>query len=360
LLALLSLIFSTSLYGQKELKIYYNSQWEITSPDSVHSYIRIVSVDTLTGGFIGKVKDYNTSGTLIMAGGYLDFKEEGPFTYYYENGNIERVGNYSNGLRTGRWKYNYSDGRPLQEVGFGFDEEYEIHYMYDSVGNKILENGTGTWYSIYEEYEVPGKIILRGNFKGNVVDGDWMCQLNNGEIVYKQKFKKGKILESYFTNPDGSKAQDFPKGFNNVLMPPYKHHVTNEFIHVKGIDRSLYPALKRLPLPTMASSDEIYLEVEETAIPRGGMSAFYETIGRNLRYPAEARKNGISGKVFVEFIINKDGTLSDVRAIKGIGYGCDEEAVRVVSLSPPWIPGTQSGKPVRQRMVVPLSFKIGR
>lgn len=358
LLALLSLIFSLNVHAQKDVKIYYNSQWEITSPDTIYSYFRIASVDTLTGGFVGTVKDYSTSGTLIMTGGYLDSREGGLFTYYYENGEIERVGNYSNGLRTGLWRYKYPDGKPQQEVEFGVQEEYEILYMYDSVGNKVLQKGTGTWYSIYEEYEVPGKVILRGSFKENLVDGDWVCQLSSGEVIYKQKFKKGKLLESYFTNPDGSKAQDYPQGFNNVLMPPYKHRVTNEFTHVKGIDRSSYPALKRLPLPMMASGDQIYLVVEETARPRGGISAFYEIVGKNLTYPAQARKNRISGKVFVEFVINTDGTLSDVRVIKGIGYGCDEEAVRVVSLSPPWIPGTQRGEAVRQRMVLPLAFRI--
>jgi TonB family protein len=366
LLALLSLLFSINVYGQKEVKIYYNSQWEITSPDSVYSYVRIVSVDTLTGSFVGTVKDYSTTGILIMAGRYLDSREEGLFTYYYENGKIERAGNYSNGLREGIWKYHYPDGRTQQEVEFGPDEVFKIRYMYDSAGNKILQEGTGSWYSIYEEYEVPGKVILTGSFKGNMFDGDWMCRLSTGEVIYKQKFKKGKLLESYFTNPDGSKAQDYPEGFNTVLLPPYKHHVTNEFTHVEGIDRSFYPALKRLPLPMglplpmKDSVDQIYLVVEVTAQPRGGMPAFYEIIGKNLKYPAQARKNGVMGKVFVEFVINTDGTLSDVRAIKGIGSGCDEEAVRVVSLSPPWIPGTQRGEPVRQRMVLPIAFRIGR
>jgi protein TonB len=105
--------------------------------------------------------------------------------------------------------------------------------------------------------------------------------------------------------------------------------------------------------------DQIFLVVEETAMPQGGMQAFYEYVGKKLKYPAQARRMGIEGKVFVEFVINRDGTIQDVKAIKGIGAGCDEEAVRVIQSAPSWKPGKQRGKPVRQRMVLPITFKLG-
>jgi protein TonB len=105
--------------------------------------------------------------------------------------------------------------------------------------------------------------------------------------------------------------------------------------------------------------DEIFLVVEESATPQGGMQAFYEYVGKKLKYPAQARRMGIEGKVFVEFVINRDGSIQDVKAIKGIGAGCDEEAVRVIQSAPSWKPGKQRGKPVRQRMVLPITFKLG-
>jgi protein TonB len=105
--------------------------------------------------------------------------------------------------------------------------------------------------------------------------------------------------------------------------------------------------------------DQIFLVVEETATPTGGMPAFYEYVGKKLKYPAQARRMGIEGKVFVEFVIERDGTITDVKAIKGIGAGCDEEAVRVLQSAPKWKPGKQRGKPVRQRMVLPIAFKLG-
>ncbi|HWA34570.1 MAG TPA: TonB family protein [Cyclobacteriaceae bacterium] len=106
-------------------------------------------------------------------------------------------------------------------------------------------------------------------------------------------------------------------------------------------------------------TDEIFTVVEESAAPKGGMAAFYKYVGEKIKYPAQARRMGIEGRVFVEFVINKDGSLSDVKAIKGIGAGCDEEAVRIIQSAPPWTPGKQRGKPVKQRYTLPIIFKLG-
>lgn len=105
--------------------------------------------------------------------------------------------------------------------------------------------------------------------------------------------------------------------------------------------------------------EEIFTIVEEPAAPKGGMPAFYKYVGEKMKYPAQARRMGIEGRVFVEFVINKDGSISDVRAVKGIGAGCDEEAVRVLQSAPAWSPGKQRGKSVKQRMVLPITFKLG-
>jgi protein TonB len=106
--------------------------------------------------------------------------------------------------------------------------------------------------------------------------------------------------------------------------------------------------------------NEIFLVVEETAAPIGGMSAFYEYVSKKMqgKYPAQARRMGIEGRVFVEFVVERDGSLTDVKAIKGIGAGCDELAVKVVKEAPKWKPGKQRGKPVRQKMVLPIVFKL--
>ena len=106
-------------------------------------------------------------------------------------------------------------------------------------------------------------------------------------------------------------------------------------------------------------TDQVFTIVEESATPKGGMGAFYKFVGDKIKYPPQARRMGIEGRVFVEFVIGKDGSLSEVRAIKGIGAGCDEEAVRIVQSAPAWNPGKQRGKPVKQRYTLPIIFKLG-
>jgi len=104
--------------------------------------------------------------------------------------------------------------------------------------------------------------------------------------------------------------------------------------------------------------DEIFTIVEETATPKGGMAAFYKFVGSKLKYPPQANRMGVEGKVYVEFVINRDGSIVDARVVRGIGAGCDEEAVRVVASSPAWNPGKQRGKAVRQKYTLPIIFKL--
>lgn len=105
--------------------------------------------------------------------------------------------------------------------------------------------------------------------------------------------------------------------------------------------------------------EEIFTIVEDPASPVGGMTAFYKYVGDKIKYPPQARRMGVEGRVFVEFVIDKDGSITEVRAVKGIGAGCDEEAVRILQGAPKWKAGKQRGKPVKQRMVLPITFKLG-
>ncbi|MDW3210142.1 MAG: energy transducer TonB [Reichenbachiella sp.] len=105
-------------------------------------------------------------------------------------------------------------------------------------------------------------------------------------------------------------------------------------------------------------AEEIFMIVEDKPEPKGGVKAFYQYVAENVRYPNKAREDKIQGRVFVQFVVNSKGQISDVVTVKGIGGGCDEEAVRIVSAAPDWNPGKQRGKPVSVRMVLPITFKL--
>jgi len=105
-------------------------------------------------------------------------------------------------------------------------------------------------------------------------------------------------------------------------------------------------------------SRSVFTIVEHMPEFPGGESERIKFLAENIVYPVQASENGIQGSVFVSFIVKKDGHVSDIRIIKGIGGGCDEEALRVIKLMPPWRPGSQRGKNVDVQYTMPVSFKL--
>lgn len=109
-----------------------------------------------------------------------------------------------------------------------------------------------------------------------------------------------------------------------------------------------------------SQEDKIYTVVEQQPEFSGGYDAMMTFIKQNMRYPANARQQGIEGTVFVSFIVGADGSVTDAKVIRGISQECDEEARRVVESFPNWIPGKQSGEPVSVRFVLPLKYKLNQ
>lgn len=104
--------------------------------------------------------------------------------------------------------------------------------------------------------------------------------------------------------------------------------------------------------------EEIFQIVEQAPVPVGGMGEFYKYVSENLDYPPRALRQNIQGRVFVQFVVNSTGQISDVKVIKGIGEGCDEEAQSIIENAPDWVPGRQRGKPVKVMMVMPITFRL--
>lgn len=103
---------------------------------------------------------------------------------------------------------------------------------------------------------------------------------------------------------------------------------------------------------------EIFTVVEEQPGYPGGEEARISFLQQNIKYPEEAKELGIQGRVFVTFVVEVDGSITDVRVLRGIGGGCDEEAVRVVRAMPKWVPGKQRGVPVRVQFNLPIKFTL--
>jgi len=104
--------------------------------------------------------------------------------------------------------------------------------------------------------------------------------------------------------------------------------------------------------------EEIFTVVEQQASFPGGTEALAKFLTKNLKYPPEAQRANVQGKVFMSFVVSPDGSISDVNVMKGLGFGCDQEATRVVKSMPKWAPGKQSGRAVKSRFTLPITFQL--
>lgn len=105
-------------------------------------------------------------------------------------------------------------------------------------------------------------------------------------------------------------------------------------------------------------NNEVFVVVEKQPEFPGGNSAMMKFLSDNVRYPIVAQDNGIQGRVIVNFVVEKDGSLTDVQVVRGQDLSLDKEAVRVIEAMPKWKPGTQKGEAVRVRFTLPVVFRL--
>jgi len=103
---------------------------------------------------------------------------------------------------------------------------------------------------------------------------------------------------------------------------------------------------------------QIFQVVENMPEFPGGRAALMKYLATNIKYPPYAKEAGIQGRVFINFVVERDGSITAVKVLRGIGGGCDEEAIRVVKNMPKWSPGMQRGKPVRVSFNLPVKFSM--
>jgi protein TonB len=134
-----------------------------------------------------------------------------------------------------------------------------------------------------------------------------------------------------------------------------------EEVEIKSteVDEDTRVEIVEAPAPEENTNEqEVFTIVENMPEFPGGEAAMRKYIGKNIRYPNLARENKVEGTVYIQFVINQNGEISDTKILRGIGAGCDEEALRVIKKMPAWAPGKQRGKPVRVQFTLPMKFKL--
>lgn len=191
-------------------------------------------------------------------------------------------------------------------------------------------------------------------------------------------YDKGQLADLGEVHESTEEVMDIPLTTQPPPPPPKVQlpeiiEVPNEEVIVEEIDleidlemnehESIEPIIYEEPEfeePEEEKAEEIFSVVEVQPEPVGGIKAFYEYVASQLKdnYPPTAERMNIQGVVYIQFVIEKDGSITDVQVAKGIGGGCDELAVEVLENSPKWIPGRQRGVPVRTRKIVPIKFML--
>ena len=177
------------------------------------------------------------------------------------------------------------------------------------------------------------KRVLQSIKDANTLDlsepNDYVISVNFGLEVSKGN-RTSKLLSSEPTvNFEGRKKLD------DIVVMGYAENISKE-----------------------TKRDTVYNGVDQQAEYPGGMEEFGKYLAKNIKYPAAAQRANIQGKVYTEFIVNADGTASDFKTLKGIGFGCDEEAMRVIKSVPRWNSGRHKDEVVRSRFVVPINFQL--
>lgn len=305
--------------AQKRQNVYFlkNDNREVFNKDSA-DFIRIIQ-EPDSGEVNFNLLEFYPDGKKKIHGTVSSFlprlKYEGQLISYYPSGKRLSVANYQNNKLIGSTYVYFENGKLYKtyEIKVALPEKNKpythwadtlIMYQADTTGRVLVENGNG---HVTEPISSYNGALLEGDYKDGYKHGTWTMKSNDGISSYKEAYANGKFIS----------------GENEL----------------NGI-RSTYKTIEEMP--TM----------------KGGIEQFYYYLKRTVRYPADAQRDNIQGKVYLSFIVELDGSLTDIKITRGVHPSLDDEAQRVVKRSPKWIPGKVHGFPVRAKFNIPISFSL--
>ena len=310
-----SVVIINAASAQKDTSLYYltNAGRVVSTKDSADFFLFILPPDTSVDKNLFVVKEYYSNGKIRVIGGSLtndlNLKFQGPQVTFFPNGHKMSIRNFNNGELTGDILEFYPNGHFYNKKSYEKTVKEETELLLkdcsDSTGVVLAENGNGKWL--------------------------------NYDVNFKKVTEEGKIEKGYRT---GEWKQINYYGNYNIKGDTVLKNYGNEIIDQQG--------------------NKSFVHVETVPSFPGGVQSFGRFLSKNVRYPTRARENGTQGRVIIAFVVERDGSLSNIRVVRGIGDGCDEEALRIIENSPKWKPGSQNGKPVRVAYSVPIGFTLSK
>jgi TonB family protein len=307
--------------AQRDTAILYvkNSGNIVQSKDSADYFIMVFSPDTTSGKNLFPVRGYYLNGkpkfvetveivarrtVAAYSSGSSTMIKQGPCINFFPDGKKKSIENYIDGVQVGDMVQYYPNGKIYAITKVERDGSQVLVGCRDSTGKMLADNGNGEWLKYNNDFK---KITGEGPVKDGHEDGTW-----HGIISDTSKY---------------------------------------ELLYVKGkqISGIGYDSLGKA---------HSFTTVEVTADYKGGLAAFYKFLQYKIHYPTTDKTHKIQGKVYVTFLVNTDGSLTNVKALKGPDETLMAEAVRAVKLSPRWNPGYRYGMVVPVQYTVPLAFSL--
>lgn len=262
-------------------------------------------------------------------------------------------GNWGPGTYGATWRPNDGEAIPVGNYSYRLiADDMEITGTFSYKTNNVVEAEIFTVVEQMPEYP--------GGMKALVT---YLSE----NIQYPQEAKdkgiQGRVFINFVLDTDGSVT-------NAKLLRGIGGGCDEEAIRVVSAMPNWKPGMQRdtpvrvsynLPIKfalSEKSSDTVFIVVEEMPEFPGGRKQLMSYLGKNIIYPEAAKNDEVSGRVFITFVIEKDGSVNEVKLLRGIGSGCDEEAIRVVSSMPKWKPGLADGNPVRVQYNLPIKFQL--
>lgn len=320
------------------LTIYYNAIWGTTNKSNAVYYRKSFE----NSNDIWIVNDYYADGDIIqMSGSYLDkrFKTKaGVFIYYFPNGNKQSEGPYVNNNQSGEWTNWYDNGK-IKDKG-SFDEngkkEGAWSEWYKSGGIKCEgsykeDKEVGLWTFYYRN----GEKSSYGNFINGKKDGLWDAWHSNKTQDSKGIYEVGKMQGEWNWYFNNGQKRSSEKYLNDSLLSVAFWDTTGKSISTKGITKT-----------------------QIMPVFNGGDNELFKFLSTHIKYPEKAKDNGISGTVYLKFVIDEDGFVEEPEVIQSPHYLLSYEATRVLMDMPKWTPGNSHNLPVKVFYNIPIKFTL--
>lgn len=287
-LLILLLINTIGLFAQVFTDtMYFNNSWEQTSKE-IAKYYRIITMDN-SGDFLFHVTDYYLSGQVQMTGTYRSIRpdhREGKFTWYFQNGQKQQECEYKNNILHGLFQEWYENGQSKSR---------------QSLYEGLFDGPMKTW-------KEDGTIQLEAQYSKGEKHGYFITYYNNGQIIRKDLYEHGTLIEGQCYNRDGTVTEYFPY----IVLPRFN----------------------------------------------GGPPELKKFIEKNLKYPKAAERQEREAIIHVIFTVDETGQVKDPQILQGDREDFNTEALRLVSSLPPWIPGMIDGTPGALQMTIQIEFRL--